>query len=72
MAALTYFEPRNGRPGKRWRYLVQEDDAAAPMVFDGGWYFTSRVEAAEHCRRLERSSGGRYSLTDRARTKKAR
>ena len=49
-------------PGKRWRYLVWEEGA---VVEDGGWYFTNRIEAAEHARRLEASTGKRYELRDR-------
>lgn len=63
MARLAFFSPPAGRPGKRWRYLVHHH---LTLPGGGGWYFTSRLDAAAHARRCEMSSGGRYMLVDRA------
>lgn len=61
----TYFYPAKF-PGKRWRYLVWEAEAA---IEDGGWFFTNRIEAAEHARLAELSTGKRYDLRDRRTTR---
>lgn len=63
MAQLVFFSPPVGRPGKRWRYLVHH---ALCLPSGGGWYFTNRLDAADHARRCELSSGQRYALVDRA------
>lgn len=59
---LVYLNPPEGRPGKRWRYLVQH---GLFLPSGGGWYFTNRLDAADHARRCEMSSGQMYRLVDR-------
>lgn len=63
MARLTFFFPPEGRPGKRWRYLVQQE---RERPRHGGTYYTNRLDAADHARRAALSSGERYKLIDRA------
>jgi hypothetical protein len=62
---LVYFNPPKGCPGQRWRYLVHH---GLCLPSQGGWYFTNRMDAADHARRCEMSSGQMYRLVDRSKT----